>query len=188
VVDVLCEAFRDYPVMRFVLGQDDGPDRAERLRQLVHFFVMARALRGEPLLGIREGDELVAAAIMSFPDGGASPPELAALRDALWHRLGPEARSRYERCGEVWQELGVTVPHVHLNMIGVRRGHQGRGLARRLLEEAQEISRSTSGSQGVTLTTEDTRNVSVYEHVGYHVVGHARIAPELETWAMFRPG
>jgi hypothetical protein len=30
-------------------------------------------------------------------------------------------------------------------------------------------------------------NVHLYEHFGYHVHGHARVASTLETWGMFRP-
>ena len=51
VVDVLCEAFRDYPVMRFVLGTD-AVGYEQRRKKLVHYFVEARVLRGEVLLGI----------------------------------------------------------------------------------------------------------------------------------------
>ena len=40
VVDVLCEAFFDYPVMRFVLGAD-AVDYEPRLEVLVHYFVQA---------------------------------------------------------------------------------------------------------------------------------------------------
>ena len=41
VVDVLCESFFGYPVMRYVLGEE-AMDYEERLKTLVHFFVMAR--------------------------------------------------------------------------------------------------------------------------------------------------
>ena len=40
---------------------------------------------------------------------------------------------------------------------------------------------------GVTLTTEDQANVSLYEHLGYEVVGQETVAPELRTWGFFRP-
>lgn len=40
---------------------------------------------------------------------------------------------------------------------------------------------------GVTLTTEDQVNVSLYEHLGYEVIGQATVAPELRTWGFFRP-
>jgi hypothetical protein len=55
------------------------------------------------------------------------------------------------------------------------------------MEEVHLMSRRRSKSRGVTLTTEDPANVALYEHLGYEVVGHARISPELETWGLFRP-
>jgi len=182
--DVLAEAFRDYPVMRWILPPAPGRDR--RLGRLMEFFVTARLLRGEPALGIEAGGTLAAVALVSFPEGPEGPPELAQRREALWEDLGAAARARYERCGEVWSTFRVDAPHVHLNVIGVSSAAQGRGLGRVLLEHVQDLSRSTPGSRGVTLTTEDPANVRLYEHVGYEVRSHARIAPELETWGMFR--
>lgn len=204
VVDVLVEAFRDYPVMRYVVGPDVR-DFDTRLRKAVSFFVTVRVLRREPLFGIeahgppavgapgiaRRNDEAIhatlgAAAIVSFPDGPDSPPDVARHREALWADLGADARARYERCGEVWSAFRVEPPHVHLNMIGVRATMQGKGLGRILLEHVQDFSRHRPGSEGVTLTTEDPVNVRLYERVGYEVIGHAKIAPDLETWGMFR--
>jgi GNAT superfamily N-acetyltransferase len=72
-------------------------------------------------------------------------------------------------------------------MIGVRRSNQGKGLARQLLDKVHEMSRNDPASSGVTLTTEDSHNVSLYEHFGYGIVGHVRIDAQLETWGFFRP-
>lgn len=187
VTGVLCEAFHDYPVMRFVLRPAHG-DYDERLQRLVGFFVAARALRDEPMLGIEaRGGELAAAALVSFPGERESPPELSDLREAVWMELGPGTRSRYESCGRVWKPLlAVDAPHIHLNMIGVRRAAIGRGLGRRLMEHVHRRSRERPSSTGVTLTTEDPSNVGLYEHLGYELLGHRRIAPELETWSFFR--
>lgn len=71
-------------------------------------------------------------------------------------------------------------------MIGVRRSHLGQGLARQLLEAVHTMSQNDPISRGVTLTTEDFRNVSLYEHFGYESVGHVRIDAQLETWGFFR--
>ncbi len=198
VVAAFCGAFAGYPVMRYVLtgtsksgGKDDG-SYSRRLRELVHFFVMARAFRDEPLLGIFDGDRLSAAATVSFPGpvpGGApvtEPPAMGTLREKVWGNLGAGARARYRDCTEAWGPLGVTVPHTHLNMIGVLPSHRGKGLARRLLEHVDGISRETPGSQGVTLTTEDPSNVSFYQKFGYEIVGRASVAGDFETWGMFR--
>jgi GNAT superfamily N-acetyltransferase len=185
VVDVLSEAFADYPVMRFVLGPE-RPDYDRDLRTLVGFFVMARALRDEPLLGIEMEGALGAAAIVSFPGRSESPAELDRLREEVWADLGEEARARYATCTAAWEPLSVEVPHIHLNMIGVGRSHQGGGLGSRLLDHVQELSRGRGDSQGVTLTTETPSNVRWYERHGYEITGHAWITTKLETWAFYR--
>jgi len=185
VVDVLAEAFYHYPVMRFVLGPAGAYDR--RLRTLVDLFVQARALRDEPMFGIGSDTILGAVAIVSYPHRGAVPAALAELREAVWRDLGADARARYDTCGTVWASLARTEPNVHVNMIGVRRAQQGRGLARRLLGHVHDLSARTPESAGVTLTTEDPANVPLYQHLGYSVHGHAEIAPGLETWSLFRP-
>ena len=186
VVSVLCESFFDYPTMRFVLGPD--PRYYEnQLRTLVHFFVMARVLRGEVVLGIGGDEGLSAAALVSRPTGPEAPPELGDLREKVWAELGTSARGRYEAFGAASAPFQVAAPHLHLNMIGVRRRAQSEGLGRLLIEHVHELSKEDSESQGVTLTTEDPANVSLYEYLGYQIVGRVVVAPELTTWGFFRP-
>jgi GNAT superfamily N-acetyltransferase len=72
-------------------------------------------------------------------------------------------------------------------MIGVRREAKGKGVGRRLIEHVRLMSREDPDSQGVTLTTEDEGNVSLYQHFGYEIVGHATVGWELRTWGVFRP-
>lgn len=184
VVTVLCESFRDYPVMRFVL-EEDGRYR-ERLRKLVTFFVMARVFRDEVLMGIPGSAGLRAAALVSFPGAAQSPPELAELREELWAELGEGPRRRYEAFGSATARFEVEAPHIHLNMIGVRPAAQGRGLGRELMEAVHGLSASRERSTGVTLTTELESNVPLYEHFGYELVGRTEVDPSLTTWGFFR--
>jgi GNAT superfamily N-acetyltransferase len=185
-VNVLCDAFHDYPVMRYVIGPA-GDDYDRRLHTLIIFFVMARVWRDEPILGISNGSALVATAILTRPGKQQPPAELAQLRETVWRELGDAARSRYEAFGEATRKFDISQPHYHLNMIGVRRTHHGKGLSRQLLDAVHAMSRNDPVSHGVTLTTEDFRNVSIYEHFGYEGVGHVRIDAKLETWGFFRP-
>ncbi len=185
VVDVLCDAFRDYPVRRFVLGPNRA-DHAADLRTLIGLFVMSRALRGEHLFGVRGDAGLDAAAIVSRP-GAPSPPALAALREEVWTKLGADARGRYEAFTAACSPFEHTRPHLHLNMIGVRGRARGTGRARILLDRVHALSRADPASEGVSLTTEHPDNVLLYEHVGYVVMGHAIVSPELETWSLYRP-
>jgi GNAT superfamily N-acetyltransferase len=186
VVDVLCESFFDYPVMRFVLGTDEG-DYSARLKTLINFFVMARIFRAEFLLGVGDRTDLHGAALVSRPMKKVNSPELEKLRERVWSELGSSARARYESFGDACAQFEVKVPHIHLNMIGVRRSEMGKGLGRRLIEYVHILSANDTGSEGVTLNTEDARNVPLYEHLGYRLVGHATVAPGLQTWVFFRP-
>lgn len=81
-VRVLCDAFHDYPVMRFVLGPCRDYDR--RLHTLVGFFVAARIIKGEPVLGALDpAGELTGVAIVSLPGEQPSRPALIARREDL---------------------------------------------------------------------------------------------------------
>lgn len=186
VTEVLCEAFYDYPVMRWVLAPVEA-DYDQRLARMVGFFVAARVLRGEPLLGIDHGGGLGAVAVLSDPNGPPSPPELGVEREAVWSDLGSEARSRYEAFGELYAPLLVTEPHIHLNMIGTRQEARGKGYGRILLEYVHAMSERDPESRGVSLTTEDPANISLYESFGYQITGYARVSAEVETWAFYRP-
>jgi GNAT superfamily N-acetyltransferase len=186
VTRVLSEAFHDYPVMRYVIGEGHD-DYEQRLNTLIHFFVMARVLRNEVLLGTMHGGDLAATALVSYPGRGKAPDELMTLRDEVWDELGPESQARYQAFGSACAPFDVQVPHIHLNMIGVSRAAQGSGLGRKLMDRVHLMSQEDASSQGVTLSTEDPANVPLYEHFGYSMVGHSRLSPELETWCFFRP-
>ena len=184
-LDVLCDAFYDYPVMRHVVGED-GDDYDKRLRTLIGFFLAARVLREEPMLAVIDDGRVVAVAILTSPGDRAAPAALLERREVVWAELGQAARERYEALGHIWQEFTIPDRHYHLNMIGVCRTHGGRGLGGLLLDAVHELSRGESGSCGVSLTTEDPANVSLYEHYGYEIVGHAICSPDFETWSFFR--
>ncbi len=185
VIDVMADAFRDYPVMRFVVGPDG--DVAARTRRLIELFVTRRLRRGGPMFGVvdpRSG-ALAAAAILTLPVEPPPPDDLAPWVDGVWAELGADAFDRYQQYAASWPVIEPT-PHHHLNMIGVRRGHAGQGLARPLLATVAALAEDDPGSSGVSLTTEVARNVQLYAHFGYQVVGHTQVAPTLETWALFK--
>ena len=190
IVSVISDAFRDYPVMRWVAGPDApglGAPYDVRLHRLVQLFVSARAYRDEPLMGVRDNrGVLVAAAVMSFAPSADPPPTFIALRESIWAELGADARGRADAYGDASAFFGAMGTHHHLNMIGVRRTHQGSGLGRELLGAVQQLAARDPQSTGVSLTTELAENVKLYEHFGYRVVGHKRVGPGLETWGMFR--
>ena len=128
-LDVLCDSFYDYPVMRHVVGEV-GEEYDHKLRTLIGFFLAARVLREEPMLAVEDEGRVVAIAILTSPGDGAAPPALAEKREIVWAELGQAARERYEALGEIWAQFTIPESHYHLNMIGVARTHGGSGLGR----------------------------------------------------------
>jgi ribosomal protein S18 acetylase RimI-like enzyme len=185
VVDVLAEAFHDYPVMCFVLGE--AQPYPALLQRLVAYFVAARYSRGETVLGTGPSGGLTGVALISRPGPGAMPPELERMRQALWEELGDGARSRYERFGAAASVFVVDRSHLHLNMIGVRSTAMGSGLGRRLLDHVHARSAADPASTGVSLSTEVPGNVELYRHFGYEVIGEVRVDDAFTSWGMFRP-
>lgn len=187
VIDVLAAAFANYPTMRFTFdtAPDAAPDPAD-VHRLAEFFVSVRVLRGEPLLGIRRGADLVAAATVSSTRTGGSPSEVGERREALWAAIGPDARARYEAFGNATIAFRIDEPHLHLNMLGAIPSERGRGHGHRLVEAVWRLALRDPECTGVTLTTEDPRNLPFYEHLGFRRTGHARLGPTLETWGFFR--
>jgi len=185
VIDVLSEAFYDYPVMKYVLGEKG--DYNTRLRKLVTFFVSARALRNEPMFGIYNSENnLVAAAIVTLPEEIQIPKELLNMREELWAELGSEEETRYKKYGDAAFSLFPKEPHHHLNMIGVRNAYQGKGFARQLINEVEKFAAEHTSSTGVSLDTEVESNVNFYLHLGYELIGHANIDNNIETWGFFK--
>ena len=189
VVDVFAEAFAEYPVMRFTVGADG--DVAVRERRLIDLFVRRRVRRGGPMLGVRGADgSLVAAAVLTLPVEPPPPPDVAQISADAWRDLGDDARQRYDAYAAAASFFGHLPPHHHLNMIGVRRAHAGTGLGRVLLDAVRTMAVDDALSAGVI---ENPRNVELYRHVGYEVIGRRVVgeyqrdgnAVTLETWGMF---
>jgi len=64
-VAVLCDAFDDYPVMKYIIGRvDGGYDRY--LHTLVNFFVMAGIWWQAPIWDVRDGGVPIAIAMLTL--------------------------------------------------------------------------------------------------------------------------
>ena len=189
VVDVFADAFFGYPVMRWTVG-DDG-DVAARERRLIRLFVERRVARGGPMYAVSNRENStgknvgLAGAILLTTPGEPDSPQVAEISAEAWRELGEDARLRYDRYAAASNFFAAYPPHLHLNMIGVRAPFKGTGLGRVLLEHVRALAAARPEWQGVSLTTELPRNVELYRHFGYEVVGEAAFAPGMPTWGMY---
>jgi GNAT superfamily N-acetyltransferase len=181
VIDVLCESFRAYPVMRFIFGPDEDPEG--RLRSLIGFFTDVRFSMAWPVLGIREDGQLVAAALVNHPHDGSFLERFREGLDRVKGEVGEAAFHRLGRFGQASEVAGPRDTHYFVGMLGVLPERRGNGYARVLLEHVRGLS-IAAGCAGVALSTEDPANLPFYEHMGFEVVGEGTV-DRLSTWSLW---
>lgn len=182
-LDVLCEAFYDYPVMRVVLAES-GADYDHHLREMIDYFTENRFARGRPLYAIRQDGAMVAVAVCSGAESIPSPPELEEQGDRLDALLGETAVARLGAYDDLCLAGEPECPHHYLGMLGVTTPCRGKGLGRKLVEHLQEIVRSDPVSEGISLNTETAGNVPIYERLGFQIQAETK-DDYLHTWSMF---
>jgi GNAT superfamily N-acetyltransferase len=182
-VSVLASSFYEYPVMRYVL-KSEGEKYDRDLKALMGFFCESRLTRNFPLIGSRESGKLVAAAGINEPEFKPRSLELNKVYSDLTNTIGDEAIDRLESY-EKKANPGLDEPHYFLGIIGVLQTHQGKGYAKKIIEEVHQMSETHLTSKGICLCTEDPPNVPLYEHIGYKVISEVDVE-DIHSWAMFR--
>lgn len=185
IIELFCNAFYDYPVMRMVLG-DTGAEYGRQLKNLIELFVMRRVWNEDPLLGIYQDGKLAAAATLTEPQEKTNMPSTEKAQSEYWALLGSEAEARYKKLGKIWRGFVIEEAHYHVNMIGVHSDFQGQGLAGRIMRVVHEMSAKDDLSAGVSLSTENPANVNFYKYWGYDVIDHEVYSDALETWGFYR--
>lgn len=188
-VEVWTESFYDYQAMReyFIGHAKTEQQYSDWLQAFVSLsFDMAFYL-DYPLLGIRDDEGQLLAAMgcvdtvlqKTWPD--ALHRSYANFSDAL----GAEGVRRLQHYEEVAVKQTPAVPCFFVDIIGVRKSHQGKGYARQLLQEIQSRSVSDLESTGVLLITEKAGNVPFYLHLGYQLIAESDVEG-LHFWHFFR--
>ncbi len=184
-LSILCAAFHDYPVTRYVIGEA-GSEYDDKLWELIGFFVEGRLMRNVPLIGLYDGNDLLGVAVVSPPKEIPVPRELAECQARAERRLGPDAMARFDRYNEACEATDPGHLAHYLGMIGVRPDAQGRGMGRQLIDAVKDLARSDPESTGITLNTESESNLPFYEKVGFRKGAEADAGP-LHTWSFYWP-
>jgi GNAT superfamily N-acetyltransferase len=183
---VLGRAVVDDPLFVYLL-----PDAEQRVSGV--FPMMEMFLR----LGLAHGEVWV------------TPPPIAAA--ACWLSPAHPTVSQEDRDAAGWREVGATwggeavtrfqtfiidrdcavgslapEPHWHLTWLGVEPGHQGQGIGSTLVR--QMTTRADAEGMACWLFTFASRNVPVYEHLGFHVTLDTLLPSSgLRLWVMAHP-
>ena len=170
--------------MRFTVGPDGDVEARER--RLIRLFVERRVTRGGPMFGgPSSGKNIDGAILLTQPGEPEMTAEAARISGEAWRELGDAARRRYDEYAQASNFFRDYPPHLHLNMIGVRASAKGTGLGGRLLQKVRALAEETPAYEGVSLTTENPRNVDLYQHFGYDVAGEGAFGAGLTTWGMY---
>ncbi|MFC2085946.1 GNAT family N-acetyltransferase [Bacteroidota bacterium] len=184
IVDVLTDAFFDYPVFTTFLKDADSARYEHHLRLLCGFFADARLMRGWPVYGIREDEHLAAAILVSDPEFMPRPAELDAVYDKVSGEVGRDVMAQFDALDRATASFQPKTRTYFVGMVGVRPSSQGKGFGRILLDHVAKLSLARPESSGVTLTTETEANVAFYEHLGYRVLGKGNVGG-LTSWLFF---
>ncbi len=105
----------------------------------------------------------------------------AALGHEAVNRFQAFLRDRDDAVGSLAPQ-----PHWHLTWLGVEPGHQGQGIGSTLVRQMT----TRAGAEGMAswLFTFASRNVPIYEHLGFQVTLETRLpASGLRLWVMTHP-
>lgn len=176
---LLARAMADNPTHGAVFGTASAPAprHLQRLFRAVAGLVMARGV----MLGAWREDALVGVLGMMRP--GACRPGLRA-----WARLAatlgpisPPTLWRLARWQRVWHRAHPRAPHWHMGPFAVACDHRGH-VGRRLAAAAQR--RLVDSPWPIYLETDTWRNVRLYRHLGFRIIGEGDVlgVPQWFMW------
>jgi ribosomal protein S18 acetylase RimI-like enzyme len=167
----------------------DPSNRIRRIGQLFSVVLSMQRRHGQPVFGVIENDQVVAAAVV---EGIVSPSIGETLLSGL--RLAPQMIAalgwggtlRAMRLADTLFKNRPAEPHLYLNLLGVDPKHQRKHFGIALLDRLRELASLRSELAGVYLETATEANVAYYVRAGYELLGE--IFPiGVRMWRMMQP-
>ena len=182
---VLADAFLHYPLMKFAFEGHTEEERAALLLKLYSGCVSAAKIYG----GIHTTPDNLGAVI--WLPGRYFPLTLTMeIRSGMWTlpvQLGQRATLRlmsHDRESEGWIKKKAVRDMGYIWCVGVGIQTRGRGYSRMLIDECIEEMRKL-GLKECWLKTEDPKNVTIYEKLGFTLMNHMGVKSSgIDSWAM----
>lgn len=178
VGEILGDAFDGDPVFEWC---KQGPEAATALFRSAAKHTILPYGFGQILTG-GEG------AALWMPPGAKDDSGFVGLMSLLFAILftaGPQAVWRGKILEDFMEKEHPKEPHYYLAAIGVRHGHQGKGLGKAMMNPV--LARADSEGMPAYLESSKLENVPIYRSVGFEVTRELIARPDAPTlYAMWR--
>lgn len=171
---ILFQAYHDDPLFReiFKAGDEEYESRLRSaIREELNTFWQAR----QPMVGLFEGQRLLAVACVLRPDAGFGPGRFWHWRLKMLLTAGLfSTRQMVEKEQKVKDNVPARHYHI-LSFIGVHPDHQHHGLGHLLMGVVDTLVSEDANSEGVAVLVTLPKCLSFFEH------GHYRHLSELQV-------
>jgi ribosomal protein S18 acetylase RimI-like enzyme len=181
---VLARAFRVYPLTRYIF-EVFGERLCEPLQASFRIDCAWQVALGWPLLGVRLGEKLVAAAVVAGPEPFPRDHPLAKEEQRFYRSLGQQVIDRLEAYTVLKERYEPRQAHYYLQDIGVLPEYRSQGHAGRLLRRVLQIVQEDPAACGVALDTQLQANLAIYRRFGFRVTAKTWLE-RVPMWFMAR--
>lgn len=187
--EVLALAFKDEEATRYHLDPD-RPAVLRRILRLEDAFLQLYLDAGRPVLAVLEGGRVVGVGVIRDPRIRLDKMRAASLvlrRTPTFVALFAPHPVRAMRIKSAWRHpKGMAEPYLTFEVLGVHPDHQGRGIGRSLMGEAQAMATRDAALSGIYLNTASARNQAFYQSLGYQTLKIKDLG-EVKIYHMFWP-
>lgn len=190
-VSLMANAFSPDPLFnKLFIRNQTALTASYRVKAFLSFMFDMSMLRGINACGIFDGDRLIACYLLEVPVKNPFLRMMGTVLTLIRAMALPYQISvgSFKLVNDYMLITRATVPHgrhYYLTMIGVHETARGQGLGKALMQEI--ISRVERDEQaiGISLDTENSANVGLYEHFGFAL--HKEVCLDgLAVYCMFR--
>ena len=190
-ISLMANAFSPDPLFNFLFIRNQTSLTATyRVKSFLSFMFDMSMLRGSNVCGIFEGDRLIGCYLLEVPVKNPFLRVMGTILTLIRALALPCQISikTFKLVNDYMRITRATVPHgrhYYLAMIGVHGMARGQGFGRALMQEIIRMAEHDEQAVGISLDTENSANVGLYEHFGFSLQKEVWL-DGLPIYCMFR--